>query len=337
MAHLAAEAKESGMVKSYLDDVLAQPGALRLALDAYRERGFPASMRGLRGFERVIFAGTGLSRHACHGAAIHLADWGVDACVKSAGELFQYEWNLVDEACLLVLVSPSGEEPELLALLEGLPPGANIAAITAEPESSLGRRAGALFPLCVEGGESLPTRSYLASWVLASMLARAIAGDSADPFIGSVGAAMDSLDALLGRTGELGPALARFFGQPGFLCYLGKGHSYSSVFGGALVTSRFARCPAMGFDPDEFGREGPGGEGGSCNSIIFAPEGAAYAENCRMAGEIASRGGKALLVTDLDPGMEGPGLMTVDYAPVGEAFSPLVDIALAQLSAVVFA
>ena len=144
---------------------------------------------------------------------------------------------------------------------------------------------------------------------------------------------MDALEALLQSADETSARLKSFFAHPSYVCYLGKGYSYSTVFGGALFTSELAKFPAMGFDSGEF-RHGPlEMVDESHNAIIFAPQGPAYEGNCRMAREISEHGGKALLVTDRDPGIKADNFMTVGYKALPEAFSPLVDIAVPQLFA----
>jgi len=322
-------------MNGYLEDVLSQPESIREALAFYESEGYAERMLQLRGssFDKVVFAGMGSSNYCSFGAAIHLNRSGITALTKSAGQLLHYENGLIDRKTLLVLISQSGESGEVTRLLEILPRDANVIAITNDPESSLGRRGNTTFLMHVEAEEAVSSRTYLASWILASMLARALARDLDKGYMQGIGAGIDSLDSLLARHESLGSEIGNFLHSPSYICTLGKGYSYSTVMSGALFTSELAKFPAIGCDSGEF-RHGPFEmvEKGFA-SIVFAPQGAAYGPCCSMAFDIGSHGGKALLVTDAIPDQKSPNVKVIKYEGPGEIFCPLMEIGPLQLFA----
>ncbi len=322
-------------MNDYLRDVLSQPASLRAALAYYDREGYAHEMKKLAQarFERVVFAGMGSSHYCNFGAAIHLAQRGVTALVRSAGQLMQYDRGLIDGKTLVVMVSQSGESGEVVKLLETLPPSAKLVAITNNPESTLGKRGDVTFLLHVDAEEAVSSRTYLASWILASMVAQGLTGDLDDSFRRGVDSAIDLLGSFLKGADAASERMRVFLPHPPCVSLMGKGYSYSTAFSGALFTSELAKYPAMGFDTGEF-RHGPfemveRGFG----ALVFAPSGVSHESNCRMAADIVAHEGKAILVTNKPPSQNAGNLLVVEYGAIGEEFSPLVDIAAAQLFA----
>jgi glutamine---fructose-6-phosphate transaminase (isomerizing) len=319
----------------YLSDVLMQPESVRKALAFYEAEGYIEKMNELRKtrFDKVVFAGMGSSHYCNFGAAIHLSSKGINAVAKSAGEILHYDRNSITEKTLLVLVSQSGESGEVVKFLETLPKSVKVVAITNEASSTLGKRGDPTFLLHVASEESVSTRTYLTSWILSGLVARALAGDLDARYLAQIREGVDLLEKLVKSHEEIGARLKAFMPNQRYICYLGRGHSYSTVFGGALFTSELAKYPAMGFDAGEF-RHGPFEMvDESYGAMVFAPDGASWDSNVRMAVDIAEHGGKAILVTNRRPAGESKNLLVIEYGRIDEAITPLIDIAAAELFA----
>lgn len=322
-------------MNQYLKDVLAQPDSIRAALDFYESEGYPAKMKRLAnaGCDKVVFAGMGSSHYSSFGAAIHLVSRGVNAVVKSAGEILHYERDCIDERTLLVLVSQSGESAEIVKFLEDSRCKAKIVAITNEAASTLGKRGDPTFLLHVEPEQSVSTRTYLASLVLTSMLSRAISDGLDADFTRAVHRGVDLLERLLAAQEKIGGDMKALMPNPAYTWFLGRGYSYSTMYGGALFTSELAKHPAMALDAGEF-RHGPFemvDEG--YGALVFAPEGPSWEANCRMAYDITTHGGGAILATNHRPAERRKNLLVVEYGSIDEPLSPLVDIGAAEIFA----
>lgn len=322
-------------MNQYLNDVLKQPESVREALDFYEAEGYPAAMKKLAdgSFNKVVFAGMGSSHYSNFGAAIHLVSRGVDAVVKSAGEILHYERNCIDDKTLLVLVSQSGESAEIVKFLEEQPAAARVVAITNEAESALGKRGDPSFLLHVKPELSVSTRTYLTSLILSSMLSRALTGDLDLAFARAVRGSVALLEKLLSAQEEIEAAMRALMSDQKYIWLLGRGYSYSTVYGGALFTSELAKFPATGLDAGEF-RHGPFEMVDEhYGAIVLAPDGPSWSANSRMASDIASHGGKAILVTNRRPADHGKNLLVVEYGAIDESLSPLVDIGAVEIFA----
>lgn len=321
---------------TYLQDILNQPKDLSIALDSFyshENRDQIKSVAG-RGFGKVIFAGMGSSNFCNYGASILLNNRGFYTSVLSAGELLHYETGLLQKDTLLVLVSQSGESAEILRVIERLPQGVAVAAVTNNPRSTLGRRGDWTFALNVPDEESVTTRTYLSSLLLVDMLATAMCGDDTDAFRGKAEKAIGALAGFLQGAEQFTAALGGFAGLPACVSVIGRGPSLSTARAGALFLREVVKHPAMDFDSGEF-RHGPFEmvEEGFFG-VVVAPEGPTRELNVRLAGDIAARGGRALLIAGGDVSADNSRMLAAGMGGgVDELLSPVATIAPVQLLA----
>ena len=321
---------------SYLDDILNQPRDLRKMLDGFRSQANLMELDTIAGlgYKKILFSGMGSSNYCCHGAVIMLNRYGFSASVLSSGELLHYEMGLSSPDTLMVLVSQSGESAEIVKLVEGLPKGQAIIAITNDVESTLGRRGNYTFALDVPEEESVTTRTYLSSVLMTGMLANAIAGLSKNEYFDQALAAIDSLEGFLTGHANFTDRICRFFGSPSFICLIGRGDSLSTVQAGALFLQEVVKYPAISFDSGEF-RHGPFEmvqEGFA--AVVVAPKGRTGDLNMRLAHDIAKKGGRVLLITNEKVSERVDNVfVSVFHGDMEEDFSPIVTIAPIQLLA----
>lgn len=115
---------------------------------------------------------------------------------------------------------------------------------------------------------------------------------------------------------------------------MGRGYSLGSVQAGALFFREIVKFPAMAFDEAEF-KHGPLEmvEPGF-HAVIFAPAGPGSVMNIKMAENIVSKGGMAVLITDEDCRVEAnERLFLIRLEKTEEYLVPLIQILPIQLMA----
>lgn len=323
-------------MNTYMDDVCTQPKQLREALQFYEKTGMMEKMQEMAGlpFKRLIFSGMGSSHFCAVGAGIYLKQHGVDNQVISTGELLYYEAELLTADTLLILISQSGESAETVRLLERLPKETAVAAITNDENSALARRGRFVFPLHVQPEEAVTTRTYLASVCMTLLLADAIVHKSAGKMLEKIRGGLLAMEDALGKREEILKETAPFLEECQVLSIMGRGYSLGSVQAGALFFREIVKQPAMAFDEAEF-KHGPLEmvEKGF-RAVVFAPSGPAADINCRMAENIAAKGGMAVLITDgLTEVRPREGLFVIRLSASEEYLAPLFQIVPVQLMA----
>ena len=319
----------------YLQDIFNQPGDLRTAVNSYFNAGNLRQMRALsaHGFKKVLFSGMGSSNYCSIGAAIELNRNGFFASVVSAGELLHYETALARKDILLVLVSQSGESAEIVHLIEQLPENCTVAAITNNGNSTLGKRGNYTFLLNVPEEESVTTRTYLSSLLLADLLSIVLAGGDQDSFRRRAEKAIVELEVFLKKSESFTTNLASFDHGASSISVIGRGHSLSTVRAGALFLREVVKFPALDFDGGEF-RHGPFemvDESFRC--IIIAPRGETHQLNIKLMQDIVNRGGRVILITNEKTSVDASRVQMAEFGDVDERLSPIVTIAPIQLLA----
>ncbi len=322
-------------MNGFLKDVISQPESLRKAIEGYLSGDNAKRMDEIAdlGFEKVVFTGMG-SSNFCNGSAeILLNNSGFTSMVKSTGQLLYYETGLLRRDTLFILVSQSGESAEIVRLLDSIPPFCTIVAVTNNGNSTLAKRANYLFHMNVEEEEAVSTRTYLAALVLQDLLAASIAKCRNEIFVEGIRASVEGLASFLEGYEEVYGQLKDFLKEASYLCLAGRGHSMATVRSGALFIREVAKFPGIDFDSAEF-RHGPfemvqpGFHG-----MIFAPGGPSYELNCRLASNIAEKGGKVVLVTNRPTGRASDKILVLEQKKVPEMLVPIPEIAPVQLAA----
>lgn len=326
-------------MNTYFDDILTQPRELSQALDFYASPAFRQTLEsaGRLRFQELIWSGMGSSHFCSFPANVHLAAHGVRSQVISAGELLHYEAGRIRPDTLLCLISQSGESAEIVRLLEPLSPDVPVIAITNDPDSTLGKRGKFVFPLRVSGEKSVTTRTYLASVIITTLLAFAVTGEDLDRAYASFRKVLSQMTAFLSGTETVSRQLGAFGSGVSCLSVMGRGPALTTARAGALFFREVARIAAMDFDSAEF-RHGPMEmvEKGFF-SVVLAPAGKTQELSLRLAEDVSSRGGKAVLITDAAARPLAPetasGILRLDLPETDELTAPFLQILPIQLLA----
>ena len=321
------------MENIFRSDIQGQPKVMAEAIARYR--GYKEAYEKIAALnpQRVVFAGMGSSYFCSMPACIKLNQAGRNAAVITASELLYYQWELLNSDVVPVLISQSGESGEIVDILKKLPEDRLVIGITNDPESTLGKRANILLEMGVEPELSVSTRTYLASLVLVDVLAEVVLGNDAQKALDDNLQAAEALGKLLENQDALQDQIGQFLNHPLALCYIGRGPAVGTAEAAGLFTRETAKYPALGFDSAQF-RHGPFEMvDENFGAVVFAPKGTTCALQIGLAGDIAARGGKAILVTDEDCAVDSPNVLVIRHPSVSEFHAPLVQIAVAQLLA----
>ena len=127
----------------YIDEIKQQPNALRdLARHYFLS---PESIQEIQSqirqevFSQIIFVGMGSSLYASYIASDFLREKGIRAFSMECGEFLYHDVSIVDEHTLIVVVSQSGESPEVVELCRehAVKKEWKLAIVTNYPEHTL--------------------------------------------------------------------------------------------------------------------------------------------------------------------------------------------------------
>lgn len=315
----------------YIKDILAQPEALRLALENF-DGDLLAELQGKlvrNEFDRILITGMGASYNAAYPAYLHLTNLGLPVILVNAAELLHYSPDLISSRSLLWLNSQSGRSIELVRLLDRIksqPPAAILATVN-DISSPLANEADLCLPIYAGQEATVSTRTYL-NMLLINLLAAVVllggelqttkrkfqlAAVRMQEYLTHWQAAVAELDSRLGTVKNL------FF--------LGRGASLAAVWNGSLINKEAAKCAFEGMNSADF-RHGPL-ELVSADLTAMVFEGAARTArlNRELALEIVRLGGRAFWLSQ-KPDSELP---TLRLPEVDEIALPLVEILPLQM------
>lgn len=345
----------------FLNDILAQPAALREALGLQDFRPLePLAQRLAQGeIDRIVLTGMGASYYALYTAWLRLAAAGYPAIWVDCAELVHHTPALIGPKTLLVVASQSGRSAEILALLSllagkaaaGTPP-AGLVAITNDLESPLATAAllmleaakqhasapaAVLLPLHTQPEQAVSTRTYVITLAVAQLAACALsryASQGAGDFQADqedLERTIDGIQAYLSAWQEQLEQIGKAFRSPGSapLVLLGRGLSLASACEGALNIEETSKLPAIGLQAAEF-RHGPleiAGPG--LTALVFAGQPPVQELNRRLWSDLQAKGANAWWVEPQNAGQPIQGAL-----PMPAAYGiglPLAEIIPVQL------
>ncbi len=316
-----------------LQNILAQPGAMRRVLAYQVGAGLPALKRAadlIREQRRVIFSAIGGSYCASLPAARRLA-----APLVDASELLHYfEHTGGDAAAVFVLVSRSGETVEIVRLLPRLKErGAMIIGVTNEPGSPLDRQADVSIRVNSPPDQMAAVQTYTGTLVTLHLLGEAVRGGPDAASREEVEAVIAAAERALPAWEEASRGWRTFFEGFPPVYLLARGTALASALAGALLLHEVAKTPAIAMGAGHF-RHGPAevaGEG--FRALVFAPPDATQALNRALALDLARLGGQVRVIGPPEGISDAPGLACWPIEPVSPWLSPILEILPVQFAA----
>ncbi len=222
---------------NFLTEMAEQPHALQTLLSNWSRQD---PHLNLASDKPVVFLGMGSSYFAGLYGAWLLNKQGMPAVAVEASMARDDAGALVDSAGLWVLVSQSGESPEVLQLADEAK-GRNILGITNEPDSQLAR-----YPFPVVTLDAGPETATTSKTYLNTLAVMALLAGVSPEYLAPIPA---QIERLLNE-----PML--FPSVPRDLTLIGRGPSLTSAYQGALILREGANVTATGFSGAGF-RHGP--------------------------------------------------------------------------------
>lgn len=279
----------------YLENLLAQPQAVRAALEGLRDPSLaPAVRRFCEPARPLILTGMGSSFHALHALAARLNRSGRRAMMAETSELVFYAPEILAGA-LLVAVSQSGRSAEIVRLMNPRPAGCAILAVTNAPDSPLAQ--GADLCLWMRAGEefSVSSKTYVATLAVLAWLGAILTGEAAGATLSQIESVLPWMDAYLSGWRRHAGQLAGRLAGVRHLFLAGRAESLAAAATGGLIVKEAAHFPAEGMSAAAF-RHGPIEMiGPPALVVIFS--GSRHKElNLRLACDVRTGGGQAEII-----------------------------------------
>ena len=321
-------------VNPYIDDILAQPSALRTSLDRFQEAALQTIK--LSDFDRVIISGMGSSYYAAYPALIELSSPAVPVQLVNAAELLHSLSGMIGPRSLLWLNSQSGRSAELVNLLEQIQafPPARLLTFVNDTSSPTGQRADVCIPIHAGEEATVSTKTYGNMLAVNLLAAIQLMGGALDRARSNLFAAAHAMEHYLRDWQALTQEMDFLLGEFKQLFFIGRGASLSAVWNGSLINKEAAKCAFEGMHAADF-RHGPlelVEEG--FTALIFAGATTMEADlNRSLAQDILARGGKVIWLDS----KHDPAIPTFLLPETSGLVLPLVEILPMQMLTLVMA
>jgi glucosamine 6-phosphate synthetase-like amidotransferase/phosphosugar isomerase protein len=238
--------------RSFLDDVAAQPDALRSIAARFGATDtafakWAAEWREL-GSPPIVLTGMGASLFALEGADVTLALAGIPSRVIATADLLSHEGRRLDDA-FLVVASQSGESTEVKDLLARVDPR-RVHAVTNDPASTLGRTSGATVALGVRTDRSVAIVTYAASLAALTYFAAALAGRDPSGLTAQLHLIADEQERELESWRRQMTAAASAITRGRSMTVIGWGAGVGVAHESGLLFKEASRFPAEGMSAD---------------------------------------------------------------------------------------
>lgn len=318
-------------MKTFVDEIFEQPDVLRRCLDYYRgQEGWLRRCLGRKLPATITFTGMGASLYAGLPAVYYLNARGFPARYLETAELVYHRISALSEREWLVVISQSGETVEvrrLLARLRGRRP--RLAAITNNPQSTLGRQADLVLPLQAGEQAFASTKTYTASVVVALLLAALWCERTMRPLLDGLARDLKTFQKLLAEAHQQAGVLANIVGQSNYIALLGRGPSLASAREGALLFKEVCARAAEGMTGAQF-RHGPLELlARPLAAVLFAAPGPTLRMDRTLRRDLVRYGAQVLWISRSRE--RTPGACAFRLPPCFTAFAPLFEIVPVQL------
>jgi glutamine---fructose-6-phosphate transaminase (isomerizing) len=321
----------------YINDILAQPGALRDALNLY-----PAEVLGsLRSrvhkgeFDRIVLTGMGSSFNAAYPAWLNLLSLPLPAVLVNTAELFHYGQSMLTPRTLLWINSQSGRSVEIVRLLEAVKdhrPAFQL-SMTNFLDSPMALSADLAVPIAAGAEATVSTKTYINMLAVLMLTSAQLTGNDWQGLKASMVRAADAIESYLSGWQARVQELDSLLGKVDQLVILGRGASMSAVWNGSLINKEAAKCMFEGMNTADF-RHGPL-ELASPQLTVLMLEGAARTAslNRELALEVVRLGGRVLWLSP----KPDEKLPTLRLPEVDERVRPLAEILPLQMLSILMA
>jgi len=274
--------------------------------------GIDLSPKALAGIQRIVLVACGTAWHSCLVAKYMFEQI---ACISAEVDLaseFRYRSPVIDEHCLLVVVSQSGETADTLAALrEGKERGARVLSVCNVRESTIARESDDV--LYTHAGPEIGvastkafTTQLVALYLLALKLAISksrIGGEELRQSLHDVIRLPRLVEQVLQADTQVREVARKYFHARNFL-FLGRGVMFPVALEGALKLKEISYIHAEGYASGEM-KHGPIALiDEQMPVVVIAESGPVYDKVLSNLEEVRTRGGQVIAIaTEGNPGI----------------------------------
>jgi len=304
-------------MNKFFKEIREQPTALRDTLLYYQEGSGKERLKDVIGiwktgkYDKIIFTGMGSSYFISYAATCLLNKYGIKSFFINAGELLHYQFSLLDNKCLLVCISQSGESFEIVNLIQKLSSEVTVISVCNEEKSFLATHLPISLLSKAGKEEMTSTKTFVSSYLVIYIFSLALVGKFDDKAVSEIEKMVDVVDGLINHNDQWLPASMTLLAHTSFVQLIGRGPVYASVKQSALMFMEATGTPSSGMLGGEF-RHGPMEmvkEG--FKAIVFASSGVTYMQSVSMAKDISRYGGKVIFITNEKPIVDDENIFNI--------------------------
>lgn len=321
----------------YIQDILAQPGALRIALQNFPGEKLAEVRTKILNKElsKIILTGMGSSYNSAYAAFLELQSLPIPSVLINSAELLHYGFSAIDENTLLWMNSQSGRSVEVVRIIEKLKnarPKFQL-SMTNYMDSPLATSADLALDIHAGAEATVSTKTYINTTAYLLLAAYLITGKNWLELKNQMLLAADAIEEYLNQWQERISRLDHLLGEVDKLVILGRGTSMGAVWNGSLINKEAAKCTFEGMNSADF-RHGPLElVAEDFTALVFEGAEKTAKLNYDIAKEVKKLNGKVLWISP----RVNDVLPTIQLPSVHDSVLPLVEILPLQLLSVLMA
>ena len=309
---------------AYFKDIMAQPMSLGALADSLESQTLSETLQAdveSGKFKRIVLTGMGSSLHSLYPMERKLVQLGHCVHRIETAELISGLEPFYDQSTLLVTVSQSGESAETVVLLRRANEFGHVIGVTNDLTSSLGRLSDTAIDIAAGAESTVSCKTYLCTLAALNWLGANLAGDSVHAVVADLRIAQQAVaEYLQDWSSHVDQWRSHVEGiQSVFVS--GRGDSLATAGTAGLILKESTRQHAEGMSSAAF-RHGPLEMAGEKVLVVIVEgEGDDAALNHRLADDIRSGGGNAVLIGS---GSRDRNLYSIPAMP--HSMRPLVEM-----------
>jgi len=323
-----------------LKEIFEQPESLKNTLRGHlldedgtaRLRGLNLSDEELKRFDRIVITACGTSWHAALIGEYMIEELArIPVEVEYASE-FRYRNPVLDDRCLVIAISQSGETADTLAAIrEAQRRGARTVGLVNVVGSTIAREVdGGLYLRAGPEVGVASTKAFnsqvgaLALVALRLARLRNLSVVQGRELIAALRALPDQLSQVLARWEEIERLAAQYY-QASNILYLGRGVNFPVALEGALKLKEISYIHAEGYPAAEM-KHGPIALIDENMPVVFiAPKDAVYSKIVSNVEEVKARKGRVIaIVTEGDVEIAALAEQTFTLPPTHDLLTPIL-------------
>jgi glucosamine--fructose-6-phosphate aminotransferase (isomerizing) len=343
-------AEKGGYDRFMQKEIFEQPRALRDTIGTRVREGaddvelddIDLGPDAAKRIERVTLVACGTAYYACMIGKYMIEQIAGIPCEVDLASEYRYRKPIVDQGCLLVPVSQSGETADTLAALrEGKSRGARVLAISNTRDSTIARESHDV--LYTHAGPEIgvaSTKCFTTQIAALDLLAlklgvsrRRLAAEEVEAALADLRRLPRKVEETLQLDGAIRAIAQRYFRAPNFL-FLGRGIMYPVALEGALKLKEISYIHAEGYAAGEM-KHGPIALiDANMPVVVIANRSAVYDKVLSNLEEVRARDGQVIaIVSDGDDRLASKADAVVRIPELGEYLTTILATVPVQLLA----